>query len=43
MRKLADLLRLVLRTFCYVEWYELSELATIMKTGTADFHSELFA
>lgn len=37
MRKLPDLLRLVLRTFCYVEWHELSELGTIIKTGTADF------
>ena len=37
MNRLPDLLRQVLRTFCYAEWYELSVLAGIVERGDADF------
>ncbi len=31
------LLRLILRTFCHVEWYEVHELAAIAKSPDVDF------
>ncbi|WP_315385366.1 hypothetical protein [uncultured Stenotrophomonas sp.] len=36
------MLRLDLRTFCYVEWYELDELATIITRGDSDFDADEF-
>ncbi|OEY99052.1 MULTISPECIES: hypothetical protein [Stenotrophomonas] len=42
MRNIPELLRLVLRTFRYVEWYELNELVTIIKRGDADFNADEF-
>lgn len=41
MNRLPDLLRLVLRDFCFVEWYEVNELAALVKTGQVKFDVEL--
>lgn len=41
MNRLPDLLRMILRDFCFVEWYEVNELSTLVKTGQAKFDVEL--
>lgn len=41
MNRLPDLLRMVLRDFCFVEWYEVSELAALVKTGQVKFDADL--
>lgn len=35
--ELPDLLRRVLKSFCHVEWYEVDELAELIKSGKAEF------